>query len=613
MIGLFGIYHADPGAPVDLGPLARRVPAHYTTEAPSGRGAGLARVTHVLGRANSRASDGRFDCVVCGELFDDAPFRGLGPGGDFASIILALARAGKLERLAEANAQFSAALYDRQRHALTLITDRLCTHALHVWRVGGELVFATQLHTMIGDPRLSRAVDPAALAQLFTMQRTFGATTPFRDIAALPAGALVSFDGKTIDEKRYWDMRWRPAGLSKRETAAALADALRHALARHTTGRVGMLLSGGLDSRTLLAASPSPMPCFTTASYDDNTELTIAREIAARHGSPHHPMILDPASILNFHDDAVRDSGGMYPAATPFAAFMPVVVRGCDFALSGHGLDYTLRGYYLPARFLDLGGSHTRLPTLCPVPARPTGADVLANLRQGPPRSTVELIVRPEWQNEWWNGQARTLDRLLAPWLQSDEPSNAWDALILHAVSKHYAFCGMMAVRAATDLRISAFDNDVFDLYLGMKPAWRVGARVMQHAARILNPEMARLPNANTGFRADLPGWLEVVGLLGRGLLRRLGLAARPALPGAAYSAGSWQNFTALYRSDPAHRARLSAVRGRLDALSFGVLKADALAACIDEHVEGTKSHTKLLRQLITHDAWVRLFEPRAA
>ncbi len=612
MIGLFGLFHGARDAPADLAPLARRVPSRYALDAPAGRGAALARVAHMLDRANSRATDHRFTCVVTGELFDSAPYRGLGAESSFAALIVALAHDRQLDRLSEANAQFSAALYDHQRHALTLITDRLCTHPLHLWRGGGELVFASQIHTLIGDSRVSRALDPAALAQLFTMQRTFGSTTPFRDIVALPAGALVSFDGKTVEEKRYWEMRWRPAGLSKRETAAALATALRNALARQSSGRVGMLLSGGLDSRTLLAAAPAPMPSFTTASYD-NPEMAIARETASRLGAAHHPIIFDPASILEFHDEAVRDSGGMYPASTPFAAMMPVVSAGCDITLSGHGLDYTLRGYYTPARFLDVGGSHTRLPTLRALPAHPSGADVLANLRQGPPRATVEHIIAPEWRTAWWEGQARTLDRVLEPWLHSDEPRNAWDALILHAVSKHYAFCGMMAVRAATDLRLPAFDNEVFEIYLGMKPAWRVGARVMQRAAQLINPEIARLPNANTGFRADLPGWLEVAGLLGRGLMRRLGLAMRPALPSEAHSAGSWQNFSALYRNDPAHRARLLEVRGRLDSLSFGVLRIDALAACIDEHLTGAANHPKLLRQLITHDAWVRLFEPRAA
>jgi hypothetical protein len=200
------------------------------------------------------------------------------------------------------------------------------------------------------------------------------------------------------------------------------------------------------------------------------------------------------------------------------------------------------------------------------------------------------------------------MDIILRPWLESAEPYDAWDAFILHALSKHYAFTGMMATRAVANLHLPAFDREVFDIYLRMPPAWRCDGKMVKKAIRLLSPEAARMPYANTGFRTDLDPWLEVGALMGRAALRRLGLAKRPALAESTHSPGSWHNVPALYRDDPQHRARFTAIRGRLDALCLGVLDADALAACIDEHLDGRAIHTKLLRQLLTHDAWVRRF-----
>jgi hypothetical protein len=291
------------------------------------------------------------------------------------------------------------------------------------------------------------------------------------------------------------------------------------------------------------------------------------------------------------------------------SAFLPRVGHACDVLLTGHGLDYTLRGYYLPTRFAEIMGSRTRLALLAPIPKRPQGRDVFLRLRQGPPRETVMRIVRQNRTDEWWHGQESTMDRVLRPWLESDEPYNAWDGYILHAVSKHYAFTGMMATRAVADLAVPAFDNEVFDVYLGMKPAWRVSGRLVQKALRLLSPEAARLPNANTHFRADLHPWLEVSGLLLRAALRRVGIANRPALPSALHSAGSWQNLNSLYREEPGHRQRFKEIRNRVDSLTLGILDADGISNCIDEHLEGRAKHTKLLRQLLTHDAWVRRFE----
>src|SRR3546814_11308914 len=136
-----------------------------------------------------------------------------------------------------------------------------------------------------------------------------------------------------------------------------------------------------------------------------------------------------------------------------------------------------------------------------------------------------------------------------------------------------------------------------------MPPEWRCNVRIVQLALRKLSSDAARLPNANTHFRADLHPWLEVGALLGRAALRRSGLARRPRLPSSAHSAGSWQDVGSLYRDEPGHRALLKAIRGRLDTLSLGIFDPDGLAACIDEHLSGHARHPKLLRQLLQHDS----------
>lgn len=613
MIGIFGLYRAEPSAPADPGPLAATVPGRYAVEAPAGAGAALGCVGHRPNLCGGRAvsKNGRWQAVACGEIFNLDDFPDRGPDvATVADLILRLAQAGDLDRLQDANGQFCAALYDRIDHRLTLITDRLATHAIHLWRQGNEAIFATHLYTLIGDPRVSRRADSDAVAQLFTMQRTIGRTTPLTGVEALPAACIYEIDRAGIRERCYWSLRWRQPDFSLAEGSVLLAEAMRKAVARQTgAGRVGLLLSGGVDSRMVLAATGETKPsCWTTASYADNPELALAGRIARLFGAAHHDAIVSPEATLDVLDETVIASGGLYPASTPVSAFMPEVAKGCEVALTGHGLDYTLRGYYLPARFIEFAGSRTRLPALRPIPRRPSGRDVLENLRQGPPRDTIARIVRLERQGRWWDGQAKVMDEVLAPWLQGEDPYNAWDAFILHAVSKHYAFTSMMAVRAAVDLRMPAFDNDVFDVYLRMPPAWRCAGRMVQNTLRRLSPEVARMPNANTGFRADLHPWLEVTALLGRGALRRTGVWPRDTLPSSSHSHGSWQNIGELYRQDPRHRERLTAIRGRLDALALGLMDADALARCIDEHLLGTRSHYKLLRQLLTHDAWVRTF-----
>ena len=611
MIGLFGCCRADSAAAVDLAQMLASVPDSFVCETFITGGGAFARVAHGPGRSGSLAQEGDLTVLLCGEIFNLEAFDDLVAKPDSAAmLLLRLASVDRLDRLVAVNGQFCAALYDRGAHRLSLITDRLVTFPLHYWESSGELIFATQLFTLIANPRVPRRANAEALAQLFTIQRTIGRTTPLADVHAMPAACIMEFDASGRRERRYWNLEWRARDFSMPEGAELLANALRHAVARQTMGpRVGLLLSGGFDSRAVLAASErGRMSSWTTASYDANPELALARELAAQFGSEHQALIVEPKDTLKVIDQTVIESSGLYPASTPMSAFLPTIGEHCNAILSGHGLDYTLRGYYLPARFAKIAGSRTRLPVLRQISERPTAANVLDNLRQGPLRAVIERIVQGGARDKWWRGLVACMEETLAPWLDSNEPYNAWDGFILHAVSKHYAFTGMMAVRAVGDLRLPAFDNDVFDIYLRMPPAWRCSGRMTQLALKQISPAAFRMANANTGFRAGLHPWLEVAALMGRAALRRLRLLRRSAAPSAIHSTGSWQNLTALYRDEPAHRAHFQAIRERLDGLSFGVLDHDGLRACIDEHLDGRASHAKLLRQLLTHDAWVRTF-----
>ena len=191
------------------------------------------------------------------------------------------------------------------------------------------------------------------------------------NVAAMPAATILEFDASGRRERRYWDLTWRKRDFSLGEGAELLADAMRGAVARQTRGsRVGLLLSGGLDSRAVLAAAEQGrMGSWTTASYDANPELALARDVAAELGSEHHALIVEPKDTLAVLDRTVIESSGLYPASTPMSAFLPKVGERCDAILSGHGLDYTLRGYYLPSRFAEIAGSTIDYPHPVPNPA----------------------------------------------------------------------------------------------------------------------------------------------------------------------------------------------------------------------------------------------------
>ncbi|HUV33078.1 MAG TPA: asparagine synthase-related protein, partial [Devosiaceae bacterium] len=555
---------------------------------------------------------------LAGDIWNigEVPVAGPAPGSA-AELILRIFERGDEAALAAINGQYCAALYDASRHRLILVTDRHASFPVHVWADGGEVRFATQIHTLLGDGAVPRRADSDGLAQIFSLFRTMGATTNIAGVRAVGGAGIWQIGDKAPSERSYWQLRWRAPQGNRRDAAVRLAEALQSAVARQgmangakaNGGGATLLLSGGVDSRLVLAAGGAhPPTCWTTASFEGARELDVARGVSGLFDAPHRTALIAPGDTLDRHDDAVVESSGLYPASTPIAAFMPEVARNAKLAFTGHGLDYTVRGMYLPYQRVQFGRSAMRLPRLMPLPARPDGAFVLRNLRHGPAIDSVDRFIRPAARRGWWARIEATLDTELEPWLSSDCPANAWDALIVRAVCKHYTFTGMMAVRACMDLAIPAFDNEVVETYLSMPPAWRVERRVAQMALARLSPEAAAYPNANTGRRADLRPWVETAVVLADAAKRRLGIGRMARLPSAAHSHGSWQNTPALYREDPGYRQRFAEIRGRVDGLGFGQLDGDALAGAIDSHLDGSADHTKILRALLSHDAWMRHF-----
>ena len=505
------------------------------------------------------------------------------------------------------NGLFCAVVFRKIDNSLTFISDRLASWPLFIHKTNHSYFFSNNLYILLGHEEISPKVNKQSLVQLFTLQRTFGANSNLEDIEFFPPATILTLGQEKIMKKKYWELDFKKAFLKRKEVAFVLAETLKKVMSYQAEG--GLLLSGGLDSRLLLAATlEQSLTCWTSASYNKNPELKIARTASKLANMNHNELIVDPPSILNFMEGTVMANNGIYPASTLMSSFLPRIDKKNKILLTGHGLDYTFRGYYLPARFLDLLGTSTRIPLMKNFKNNYSGKVVLENLRQGPPLNTVKRILGGD--NLFLEHKiqlAKDLEHYLSHWLNSEFPENAWDAFIMNSVSQHYAFTSMMAIRDESVLRIPAFDNNILDIYLSMPPNWRISSDIAIKTLRILSPKLAKLKNANTLISADINPFLEVFYLIIRGGLRKFGLFTPPQIPTKMHSIGSWQNLSMLFRVDNEHKKKLNEIKNRLDWLSCGVLSPDELKKCIDEHINFKQDHTKLLRQLLTHDAWMHL------
>jgi asparagine synthase (glutamine-hydrolysing) len=151
---------------------------------------------------------------------------------------------------------FVAAIWDAEAERLTLVCDPFGLRTLVFVEHRGALYFASELKSLLAIPELHVELDPVIVHNYLTFSFVAGSRLPIRGVSKLQPGRVADYRRGTWTEQRYVRLREQidPA-LEDESVAAAHVDALGRAAvrARLRPGdeRVGLYLSGGLDSSTV--------------------------------------------------------------------------------------------------------------------------------------------------------------------------------------------------------------------------------------------------------------------------------------------------------------------------------------------------------------------------
>ena len=245
---------------------------------------------------------------------------------------------------------FAVAVWDARRRRLVLARDRFGIKPLYYRDVGGELSFASEL-----DALPKGEIDLDALDGFLAFNVVPGPLSIFEDIRKLLPGHTLTWQDGRVALERYartgpLPVRHDDEAELVEECRARLRDSVRAHLVADVP--VGVLLSGGVDSGALtaLAAEESSEPVrtfsigFEEQSFD---ELEGARAVAARYGTVHRELVLEPDAgallqeLAVAFDEPFADSSALPPYLVSRLAAEDVKV-----VLSGEGGDELFGGYY---------------------------------------------------------------------------------------------------------------------------------------------------------------------------------------------------------------------------------------------------------------------------
>lgn len=422
--------------------------------------------------------------------------------------------------------QFLLLRLERERRRLVIANDRFTSIPLYWAEVGGRLLASTLYSDLFALLRREAgfALNKEAFFEFLWLQKLNGDKTYDNSSRFLmPATMLTLSDGQST-QSRYWRPDFTKSGRSEREAGAVFTELLRASVRRRTadkaTKRYGHFLSGGHDSRTVLAAFDAPPTCFTV-SFSDNYEVTCARRAAAAARAPHRFLKLGSDHFLRHLDSLASLCGGMYAVDHGlFVGLEAEVERDADVVFHGHGLDYMFQGMYLPTRWITLFGRPTFFRRLTPL----TG-DIVENfLRKISFRlKNVDLmaLVLPAHRrhlSDFLHGSVADVLTGGNDVCQTD--GDRWEYLVVHALARHYSQPNIASKLTCAEQRTPSFDNALFDFYCALPAELRLNGQMLRRALWRLNPKLARIPTGNWGIAAGASPAYKTAFLMGRKLLR---------------------------------------------------------------------------------------------
>ena len=225
--------------------------------------------------------------------------------------------------------------------------------------VDGQLVFGSEIKSILEYPAYKKEVNEIALENYLTFQYSVLEETFFKGINKLMPSHWLKFSNGNLEIKRYWQPEFNaPETASLEGVIKEIEDVMDDSIKMHKISdvEVGSFLSGGVDS-SFVAASFNGDKTFTIGfDYDKYDETQYAKELSKSIGIENYSKTVtteeywDILPTVQYHmDEPLADA-----AAVALYFVSQLASKHVKVALSGEGADEFFGGYNIYKEPLDL-------------------------------------------------------------------------------------------------------------------------------------------------------------------------------------------------------------------------------------------------------------------
>lgn len=422
--------------------------------------------------------DGRYTALLDGELYDRPVSQALAELWNESEI----PRRGPWEHW---NGQFALAIYDRLRERLHLVTDRFGLRPVYYRRAPDGFAFGSRIESVLRLSRQPPALDDRGVASLLASGHHFGSATLFEGVHAVGPAMHLVVSHKEHKPFTYWLPSYRADPAVR---ASELADRLANAIRRQSTGkRVGLLLSGGLDSRVIasVASDAGARPCAFSYGRPDSMDVVYAGVVSRRLGLRHETLPFEPAEWwrkLTLAAWRAEGEAGIHHFRT--IQSHGKLAEHCDTLLTGLSGDMIM-GSFVRRDMLTPRPRSELIARALQVASDEDGAD-LASLLEPDVLALARASLRKHVEEDLRD----------APRAPAADLLDAWN---LRNRQRRFIAVGFATDRYRFRDRSPFYDYDLFDLVTRISPRRRFAEGLYLRALCELMPHLRDVPWQKTG------------------------------------------------------------------------------------------------------------------
>ena len=245
---------------------------------------------------------------------------------------------------------FAFVIWDGKKKKLFAARDFFGIKPFYYALVDGQLVFASEIKSILEYTPYKKEINPLALENYLTFQYSVLPETFFKGIYKLMPSHCLTFENGELTIRRYWEPVFEPdENVPLEELTDKIDDAMQASIKRHKISdvEVGSFLSSGVDSSYVAACFKGDKTFTVGFDYAKYNEIDYAKSLSEKIKIDNYSKLIstdeywDIIPTVQYHmDEPLAD-----PSAIALYFVSQTAAKHVKVSLSGEGADEFFGGY----------------------------------------------------------------------------------------------------------------------------------------------------------------------------------------------------------------------------------------------------------------------------